>query len=94
MIFKKSREVVAVVKGKKALNRKKDLQKKDFKVLVYQDNESYYAECINIPGAIAQGKTEEEATRNIHLLIKWHLNAQERRNAIPGYPLKSLQVSV
>ena len=42
-----------------------------FKLLVEQDNEGMFvAECPTISGCISQGKTKEEAIKNIHNAIK------------------------
>jgi predicted RNase H-like HicB family nuclease len=42
-----------------------------FTITITRDEDGMYiAECPSIPGCISQGKTEEEAERNIHKAIK------------------------
>jgi predicted RNase H-like HicB family nuclease len=42
-----------------------------FVVNIYQDEDGVYiAECLSIPGCVSQGKTREEAEKNIREAIK------------------------
>jgi len=55
-----------------------------FFVTVYQDEDGVFiAECPTIPGCVSQGKTEEEAYRNIQEAIRDCLEVRAER----GMPL-------
>ena len=55
-----------------------------FPVTVYQDEEGWYiVECPVIPGCMSQGKTEEEALKNIQEAIQLCLEVRREQ----GMPL-------
>ena len=55
-----------------------------FVISIYQDEDGYFiAECPAIPGCVSQGKTEQEAERNIQDAIKECLEVRAQR----GMPL-------
>ena len=55
-----------------------------FLVTISQDEDGVFvAECASIPGCVSQGKTEEEAERNIRVAIKECLAVRAER----GMPL-------
>ncbi|MCI0404523.1 MAG: type II toxin-antitoxin system HicB family antitoxin [candidate division Zixibacteria bacterium] len=55
-----------------------------FLITIHQDeDEVYIAECLSIPGCVSQGKTEEEAEKNIQEAIKECLEVR----AVKGMPL-------
>ena len=50
-----------------------------FRVLVSQDEDgAFVAECPNLPGCVSQGKTHEEALRNIRDAIEGYLASLEK----------------
>jgi len=56
-----------------------------FKVLIERDEDDWYVATVpSLPGCISQGKTEEEAKKNIKEAIKLHLSAL----AEEGVPIK------
>ncbi len=55
-----------------------------FLVTMFQDEDGMFiAECPSIPGCVSQGKTEEEAERNVREAIKECLDVRAER----GMPL-------
>jgi predicted RNase H-like HicB family nuclease len=53
-------------------------------ITIYQDEDGVYiAECPSIPGCVSQGKTEEEAEKNIRDAIKECLEVRAEK----GLPL-------
>ena len=55
-----------------------------FPVTIYQDEEGWYVvECPVIPGCMSQGRSEEEALKNIQEAIKLCLDVRRER----GLPL-------
>ncbi len=55
-----------------------------FLVTMFQDEDGMFiAECPSIPGCVSQGKTEEEAERNVREAIKACLEVRAER----GMPL-------
>ena len=55
-----------------------------FLVTIYPDEDGMYiAECASIPGCVSQGKTEDEAEKNIHDAIKECLEVRVEK----GMPL-------
>lgn len=55
-----------------------------FIISIHQDEDGYFiAECPAIPGCVSQGKTEQEAERNIQDAIKECLEVRAER----GMPL-------
>jgi predicted RNase H-like HicB family nuclease len=65
-------------------------------VLLYPGEDGYWvAECPSLPGCISQGKTREEAIRNIREAIDLHLEVlQERGQPVPEDRLEALLVAV
>ena len=48
----------------------------DFKVLIETDEDGFYVATVpSLPGCISQGKTEEEARKNIKEAIELHLTS-------------------
>ena len=46
----------------------------DFRVRIEQDEDGVWvAECPSLPGCISQGKTQQEALKNIKVAIRLHL---------------------
>ena len=55
-----------------------------FLITLYQDEDGVFvAECPSIPGCVSQGKTEEEAEKNVRAAIKECLEVRAER----GMPL-------
>jgi predicted RNase H-like HicB family nuclease len=53
-------------------------------ITIYQDEDGVYvAECPSVPGCVSQGKTEEEAEKNIREAIKECLEVRAEK----GLPL-------
>jgi len=64
-----------------------------FLITIFQDEDgTFVAECPSIPGCVSQGKTEQEAEKNIQQAIKECLEVRAER----GMPLtvKTRQVEV
>ena len=64
-----------------------------FPVTLYQDEDGWYVvECPTVPGCMSQGKTEEEALRNVQEAIQLCLEVRREQ----GLPLtiESRQVAV
>lgn len=56
-----------------------------FLVTIFRDeDETFIAECPSIPGCVGQGKTEEEAERNVREAVKECLEVRAER----GMPLR------
>ncbi|MCJ7741189.1 MAG: type II toxin-antitoxin system HicB family antitoxin [Methanoregula sp.] len=56
----------------------------DFKIVIEQDEDGWYIVTVPaLPGCVSQGKTEEEAKKNIAEAIELHLSALAR----DGIPL-------
>ena len=52
-----------------------------YRITIEQDEDNMYvAECPNLPGCISQGKTREEALRNIADAIKGYLESLKKHN--------------
>ena len=57
----------------------------DFKIVIEQDEDGWYIVTVPaLPGCVSQGKTEEEAKKNITEAIELHLSALAR-DGIPLY---------
>lgn len=56
-----------------------------YRVLIEQDEDGVYvAECPSLPGCISQGKTREEALRNIHDAIQGYMESlKKHKDPIP-----------
>ena len=51
----------------------------DFKVVIERDEDGWYVVTVpSLPGCVSQGKTEEEAKKNIAEAIELHLSALTR----------------
>jgi predicted RNase H-like HicB family nuclease len=57
-----------------------------FRVLIEPDEDGVFvAECPVLPGCVSQGKTREEAIRNIQDAIQGYLHSLEKHNEpVPG----------
>jgi len=52
-----------------------------YRVIIEQDEEGMYiAECPSLPGCISQGRTCEEALKNIKEAIEGYLESLEKHN--------------
>jgi len=49
-----------------------------FITMLHDENGMLFLECPSIPGCISQGKTEEEAEKNIHDAIKGCIEARAK----------------
>jgi predicted RNase H-like HicB family nuclease len=57
----------------------------DFKIVIEKDEDGWYIVTVPaLPGCVSQGKTEEEAKKNIAEAIELHLSALAR-DGIPLY---------
>jgi len=66
-----------------------------FFVTVYQDEDGVFiAECPTIPGCVSQGKTEEEAYRNIPEAIRDCLEVSAERGMPLTIGLRQVEVVV
>ncbi|HIH27357.1 MAG TPA: type II toxin-antitoxin system HicB family antitoxin [Methanoregulaceae archaeon] len=58
----------------------------DFKVIIEQDEDGWYVVTVpSLPGCVSQGKTEEEAKKNIAEAIELHLSALARDGTQIGH---------
>jgi len=63
---------------------KKEQKKMKFLITMFQDEDGMFiAECPSIPGCVSQGKTEQEAEKNIQEAIKECLEVRAEK----GLPL-------
>ena len=52
-----------------------------FRVIIQQDEDGIFvAECPSLPGCISQGRTREEALKNIRDAIKGYLESLKKHN--------------
>lgn len=52
-----------------------------YRIFVHKDEEGMYvAECPSLPGCISQGKTKEEAVKNIKDAIRGYLESLKKHN--------------
>jgi antitoxin HicB len=52
-----------------------------FRIIYEQDEDGYFsAECINLPGCISQGKTLQEAKKNIKEAIEGYIESLNKHN--------------
>jgi antitoxin HicB len=52
-----------------------------YRIIIEQDEDGVFvAECPSLPGAISQGKTREEAIKNIKNAIKGYLESLKKTN--------------
>ncbi|MGI8785867.1 MAG: type II toxin-antitoxin system HicB family antitoxin [Acidobacteriota bacterium] len=66
-----------------------------YRVLVEQDEDGMFVvECSSLPGCISQGKTREEAIKNIQDAIRGYLESLKRRNEPIPPPLEEALVEV
>lgn len=58
----------------------------DFKVVIEEDEDGWYIVTVpSLPGCVSQGKTEEEAKKNIAEAIELHLSALARDGLLIGH---------
>jgi predicted RNase H-like HicB family nuclease len=66
-----------------------------FSITIYQDEDGMFiAECPSIPGCISQGKTEEEAQKNIQDAIKETLEVRKELGLPPIISTREVEVTV
>jgi predicted RNase H-like HicB family nuclease len=66
-----------------------------FIVTMFQDEDgAFIAECPSIPGCVSQGKTEEEAERNIEQAIRECLEVRAERGMPLSVSTREVEVSV
>ena len=66
-----------------------------FTITITRDEDGMYiAECPSIPGCISQGKTEEQAERNIHEAIKECLEVRAEKGMALTVATKQIDVAV
>ena len=57
------------------------MDKMKFRIVIEQDEDgTYVVECPTLPGCISQGKTREEAVRNIKDAIHGYLESLKKHN--------------
>lgn len=61
------------------MNKDKKSQNFIFSVVIEKDNDGYFAECRELQGCYAQGKTYEEAMKNIREVIELHIEDRQER---------------
>ena len=66
-----------------------------FMVTLFQDEDGMYiAECPSIPGCVSQGKTEEEAEKNIRDAIKECLEVRAEKGMPLTVTTRQVEVTV
>jgi predicted RNase H-like HicB family nuclease len=66
-----------------------------FIVTMFQDEDgAFIAECPSIPGCVSQGKTEEEAERNIEQAIRECLEVRGERGMPLSVSTREVEVPV
>ena len=69
-----------------------------FSVIIEKDKDGYFAYCPTLQGCYTQGKTYDEALRNIHDAVRLHLEERlENGEPIPSpssVTLASLEIAV
>ncbi len=59
-----------------------------FRIVVTSDEDDWFvAECIDLPGCVSQGKTEQDALRNVKDAIHGYLESLKKH----GEPIPSLK---
>jgi predicted RNase H-like HicB family nuclease len=72
------------------------LTTRNFTVTIEKDKETgyYTAQCVELPAAISQGKTEEEAKENIKEAIQLVLEYLEEKAGLRKHKKKLIEVAV
>ncbi|WP_347273000.1 type II toxin-antitoxin system HicB family antitoxin [Candidatus Kuenenia sp.] len=66
-----------------------------FFITIFRDEEGMFiAECPSIPGCVSQGKTEQEAEKNIQEAIKECLEARAEKGMPSTVAIRQVEVSV
>ena len=66
-----------------------------FFITVFRDEDGMFiAECPSIPGCVSQGKTEQEAERNIQVAIKECLEVRAEKGMPLTVAIRQVEVSV
>ena len=66
-----------------------------FTITLFQDEDGMFiAECSAIPGCVSQGKTEDEAERNIHDAIKACLEVRAEKGMALTVTIRQIEVAV
>ena len=66
-----------------------------YRVLIEQDEDkNFIAQCTNLPGCISQGKTRQEAIKNIKDAIKGYLESLKKHNEPIPPPIEEELVEV
>jgi predicted RNase H-like HicB family nuclease len=66
-----------------------------FFITVFRDEDGMFiAECPSIPGCVSQGKTEQEAERNIQEAIKECLEVRAEKGMPLTVAIRQVEVSV
>lgn len=66
-----------------------------FTITTFQDEDGVFiAECPAIPGCVSQGKTEQEATKNVQEAIKECLEVRAEKGMPLTVTTKQVEVSV
>ena len=66
-----------------------------YRVLVEQDEDGIYiAECPSLPGCISQGKTREEALKNIQEAMRGYLESLKKHNDPIPPPIEEEVVNI
>ena len=66
-----------------------------FRIFIDQDEDGWFvAECQNLPGCISQGKTRQEALKNIMDAIKGYLISLKKHNEPIPLPIQEELIEV
>lgn len=66
-----------------------------FQITLFQDEDGMFiAECPAIPGCVSQGKTEEEAEKNIQEAIKTCLEVRSEKGMPLTMPIREIEVQI
>lgn len=74
---------------------KKGEREMKFQITLFQDEDGMFiAECPAIPGCVSQGKTEEEAEKNIQEAIKTCLEVRSEKGMPLTMPIREIEVQI
>jgi len=67
----------------------------DYKVLLYKDeNGTFIAECLDLPGCISDGKTKKAAVENIKEAIQAYCESAEKEKSCVSQKSELIKVTV
>ena len=68
------------------------LNKPSLHILIWEEDDTYIAKCLDIPGCISEGATRDEALANIHDAIRLCLNVISEDQAKPTLDVPQVEI--